>query len=129
VHEGDLSLCRDFRPDLPELLGLGLPAEDVRGPENVRMKFGEERFPHEMLEATKALVVDALTEVSRCPKRLNRSGWNGWKRTRHDDFAIMRKPYLGCSRRAELYELMIVGTLTVIGLASRFALSRERIHR
>jgi len=47
------------------LLGLGLPAEDVRGLKKLRMKFGEERFPHEMLEATKALVVDALTEVSR----------------------------------------------------------------
>ena len=32
------------------------------------MKFGAVRFPHEMLEATKALVVAALTEVSRLPE-------------------------------------------------------------
>jgi hypothetical protein len=37
-------------------------------PGKLRLKFGEERFPREMVEATKALVVDALNEVSQLPE-------------------------------------------------------------
>jgi hypothetical protein len=43
-------------------------------PGKMRMKFGEERFPHEMLEAAKHLVVDALTEISRLPEAVE-PGW------------------------------------------------------
>lgn len=40
-------------------------------PGKLRMKFGEELFSHEMLEAAKALVVEALNEVSNFQWRIN----------------------------------------------------------
>jgi hypothetical protein len=53
---------------------IGLRQAMLALPGKLRMKFGEERFNHEMLEACRKLVVDALSEVSRLPESVE-PGW------------------------------------------------------
>jgi hypothetical protein len=40
-------------------------------PEKMRVKFGPERFNHEMVQAAKVLVAEALTSVSQLPEAAN----------------------------------------------------------
>jgi hypothetical protein len=47
-------------------------------PGKIRLKFGEERFPFEMLEPCRRLVVDALTQVSRLPEAAE-PDWPQWR--------------------------------------------------
>jgi hypothetical protein len=47
---------------------IGMRQKMLLLPGMLRMKFGEERFPHDMLEAAKGMVNEALTQLSRLPE-------------------------------------------------------------
>jgi hypothetical protein len=47
---------------------IGMRQKMLLLPGKLRMKFGEERFPHDMLEAAKGMVNEALTQLSRVPE-------------------------------------------------------------
>jgi hypothetical protein len=67
TKRGELVEKRLVERQLAYLL-IGLRQKVLAVPGKMRMQFGPERFPHEMLEALRVLVTEALTAVAELPQ-------------------------------------------------------------